>query len=102
LTFQRRSWHAGQTVSATLFLAASDYELRVVGGSANGSAQPPISYNVHGTGLNDPIDPQLINPGSPASVPPPFLWQFDPVFLDFLALINPYGSPILPGRGPGI
>jgi hypothetical protein len=93
--------HAGQTVSANLFLAAGNYELRVVGGSSTPAAQPPITFDVEGRGLTDPIDPQLINPGSPPATPPPFLWQFDPLFRDFLALINPYGSPILPGGGPG-
>jgi hypothetical protein len=92
---------AGQTVSATLFLAPGDYDLRVVGGSSNNSNQGRISYTVQGTGLTDPIDPQLINPGSPPATPPPFLWSFDPLFRDFLALINPYGNPILPGGGPG-
>ena len=81
--------------------SAGDYELRVVGGSVNGSAQAAINYNVQGTGLTDSIDPQLINPGSPPSVPAPFLWQFDQLFRDFLALISPYGRPILPGGGPG-
>jgi hypothetical protein len=89
----------GSTLSVNLFLAAANYELRVVGGASGGSQPSTIGFNVQGTGLTDPIDPQLIDPGSPPVIHP-FLWQVDPLFRDFLALFNPYGNPIIPGRPP--
>jgi hypothetical protein len=84
-------------VSVNLFLAAGNYELRVVGGSRDNSNQGAISYFVNGKGLTDPIDPQLIDPNHPPSIPPAFVWTPDSLFQHFLALLNPYGDPLFPG-----
>jgi hypothetical protein len=91
---------AGQSVSVNLFLAGDDYELIVAGGALNNATQPPISFIVQGTGLTDPIDPQLIDPNSPPAIHP-FLWTVDPNFRNFLSVLNPYGIPIFPGSGGG-
>jgi hypothetical protein len=93
----------GSTLSVNVFLAVGDYELRVVGGASSGSQPPTISYNVMGRGLTDAIDPQLISPFDPMHPPrpvDPFGWTTSQLFQDFLALVNPYGDPIMSSIRP--
>lgn len=83
----------GQTVSGDVYLAAGNYTVDFVAATADGSALAPLTYNLRGKSITDPIDPIPINPGDPPPAPPVVIGDpgatTDPTTIT-LAITNPW------------
>src|SRR5262249_33148500 len=87
----------GQTLNANIFLGAGNYSWRIVGGTADGSALPTISWQMRSELLNDPIGPQLVIPlggQAPQRDITPY-WR-DVAYYWLWKYITPFGRPIDP------
>jgi hypothetical protein len=62
---------AGQTVSADVSLAKGTYTIRFVAATIDGSALSPLTFNLLGETLTDPINALPVDPTQPPPPPPP-------------------------------
>jgi hypothetical protein len=78
---------AGQTVTASVYLAPGQYTLRVEGLTPTGVALPNLAYALQGLTLTDPIDPPPNDPtlGGLAAPPPDYTIDVE-VTINYIAL----------------
>ncbi len=86
----------GETISATLYLAAGSYTFRFVGGTRTGDPLPLINYVLNAVGLSDPIGTATnssTTSGSASSSSTPTSSYVNSGTLVLIGLIDLYGSP---------
>jgi hypothetical protein len=66
-----RTATAGDAVSGSVILSPGTYSVRFTARDASGSMNSPVTYEVSGFALSDPIGPRIENPNARPTPPPP-------------------------------